>query len=286
MNNQALPGFGPIYQVFHDSPLSNSVLQNVNKTVYRRALAYTAFFTGSETEAMKEKHIQQTTWKISTLKKRKDHMKKKENRVMSFRFEDHVLSKINYLMEEDKKKMEKLGIKPRSRKELIEGIIENHYLHEITRSRDPDVVKRIENMVDETVSIRFKGIEDKIDELLFLAIKSDLGKRVFYRSPSVLPAPKSKRQALNIILNETSMWDLALEEYMRDKVAGNKTLVQQRQEEYGDEENDDEESNYEYSDKGDKKQEVDNYDYYDDSYSLDPYVEELIEAMMKEKENA
>ena len=108
----------------------------------------------------------------------------KEKIYMSFRFEDHVLNKIDYLMQEDKKKLEKLGIKPRTRKELVEGIIDDYYLRYITKTRDPDVLKRIELMVEDTASNRFKGIEDKIDELLFLAIKSDLGKRVFYRSPS------------------------------------------------------------------------------------------------------
>ena len=184
-------------------------------------------------------------------------------------------------MEEDKKKLEKLGIKPRTRKELVEGIIDDYYLRYITKTRDPDVLKRIELMVEDTASNRFKGIEDKIDELLFLAIKSDLGKRVFYRSPSVLPAPKSKRQALNIILNETSMWDEALEEYMRDKSAGNRTLVRQRQIEYNDEDDQDEEY-----DEDDKKEEVYSYDNNYRSSSLDPAVEDLIEAMMKEKENA
>ena len=58
-----------------------------------------------------------------------------------------------------------------------------------------------------------------MDELLFLSIKNDLGNRVFYRSPSVLPAPDSKAQAIDVIINETSMWDLALEEYMTKKWA-------------------------------------------------------------------
>ena len=100
-------------------------------------------------------------------------MKKKENRVMSFRFGDHVLEKIDYLMEEDKKKLEKMGIKPKTRKELVEGIIEDYYLRYITKSRDPDVVNRIASMVDDVTETRFKGIEDKIDELLFLAVKND-----------------------------------------------------------------------------------------------------------------
>lgn len=143
-------------------------------------------------------------------------MKKKENRVMSFRFDDHILSKIDYLMEEDKKKLAKMGIPPRTRKELIEGIIENYYLREITKTRDPDVVKRIEMMVNDAADTRFKEIEGKINELLYLTIKSDLGKKVLYRSPSVLPAPKDIDQAVRILVNEESAWDNALEKIMKD----------------------------------------------------------------------
>ena len=62
-----------------------------------------------------------------------------------------------------------------------------------------------------------KVIPKVMDELLFLSIKNDLGNRAFYRSPSVLPAPKSKEQAIEVIIEETSMWDLALEEYMNYK---------------------------------------------------------------------
>ena len=77
------------------------------------------------------------------------------------------------------------------------------------------------------------------------------------------------------------MWDEALEAYMRDKSAGNRTLVRQRQIEYNDEDDQDEEY-----DEDDKKEEVYSYDNNYRSSSLDPAVEELIEAMMKEKENA
>ena len=59
--------------------------------------------------------------------------------------------------------------------------------------------------------------KEEMDELLFLSIKNDLGNRVFYRSPSVLSAPDSKAQAIEVIINEESMWDLALEEYMNHK---------------------------------------------------------------------
>lgn len=143
-------------------------------------------------------------------------MKRKENRVMSFRFDDHVLEKIDYLMEEDKKKLAKMGIAPRTRKELIEGIIGDYYLRYITKSRDPDVMKRIEMMVNEATDIRFKDIEEKIDEILYLTIKSDLGKKVLYRSPSVLPAPKDINQAIRILVNEQSTWNNALEKIMED----------------------------------------------------------------------
>ena len=144
-------------------------------------------------------------------------MKKKENRVMSFRFDDHILSKIDYLMEEDKKKLAKMGIAPRTRKELIEGIIGDYYLRYITKSRDPDVMKRIEMMVNEATDIRFKDIEEKIDELLFLSIKNDLGNKVFYEYSGTMPDPESRQKTFDMIAEKGTLWDEALDDYLRQK---------------------------------------------------------------------
>ena len=57
----------------------------------------------------------------------------------------------------------------------------------------------------------------RIDRILFLAMKNDLGNKVLYRSPSVLPAPDDVTQAVRIIVNEDSRWNTALETYMKDR---------------------------------------------------------------------
>lgn len=58
----------------------------------------------------------------------------------------------------------------------------------------------------------------KIDQILYLVNKLDLGTKVLYRSPSVLPPPKSIEQAINIIVNERSGWYSAIEEHMMSKL--------------------------------------------------------------------
>jgi len=213
-------------------------------------------------------------------------MKKKENRVMSFRFGDHVLEKIDYLMEEDKKKLEKMGIKPKTRKELVEGIIEDYYLRYITKSRDPDVVNRIASMVDDVTETRFKGIEDKIDELLFLAVKNDIGNKVLYRSPSVLPAPHNKKEAIDIF-KESSRWNDALDEYLVELMKRKpiSSYLTEDDEEYDDDDeeydDDDEDRNGEESDDDDEKEEMNNRDHNNRNSSSKTSLEEYMDFLMK-----
>ena len=206
-------------------------------------------------------------------------MKKKENRVMSFRFDDHVLSKIDYLMEEDKKKLEKLGIKPRTRKEVVEGIVDDYYLHYITKTRDPDVLKRIEFMVNDAAETRFKGIEEKIDELLFLAIKINIGNKLIYRSPSLIPAPRDKAEAICII-KEPSRWNDALDEYLVD-LLNRKPISSYFTED--DEENNDENEDCdgEGSDEDDEKEEMNNRDHNNRNSNSKTSLEEYMEFLMK-----
>ena len=53
----------------------------------------------------------------------------------------------------------------------------------------------------------------------------DYGNKIFYRSPSVLPSPKDRAEAISIIVNEPSRWDDALEEYMKKKWMSEKEHV-------------------------------------------------------------
>ena len=89
-------------------------------------------------------------------------MKKKENRVMSFRFEDHILNKIDWLVDKENEKLKGLGIKPKTRKQIIEEIIEKHYFDIINESRDPDVVGRISNMVKDQTDIHYDALRKRL----------------------------------------------------------------------------------------------------------------------------
>jgi len=141
----------------------------------------------------------------------------KENTVISFRFDESISEKLDFLVEKENEKLRRFSLKPITRKRVMEQIIKEQYYRHINNSQDADVVERINGLITDQVKAAMSGIIENIEEILFLCIKNDLGNRVFYRSPSVLPAPKDKAQALRVILNETSMWDLALEEYMYRK---------------------------------------------------------------------
>jgi len=141
----------------------------------------------------------------------------KNQKTTSVRFSSATKSKIQWLMEQDRKTSIRMGVKPVSRTRIIEDAIEHYYFKKINDTQDADVVERINELIADQVGAAMSKILQDIEEILFLCIKNDLGNRVFYRSPSVLPAPSSKEQAIEVIINEKSKWDLALEEYMMNK---------------------------------------------------------------------
>ena len=51
-------------------------------------------------------------------------MNRKENRVMSFRFDEHTLNKIDWLITQENEKLQGFNLKPKTRKEIIEDIVE------------------------------------------------------------------------------------------------------------------------------------------------------------------
>ncbi len=72
--------------------------------------------------------------------------------------------------------------------------------------------------VDDRVNASMNNLQSKIDQILYMVNKLDLGTKVLYRSPSVLPPPKSTQQAISIIVNEQSGWYNAIEEHMMSKL--------------------------------------------------------------------
>lgn len=138
-------------------------------------------------------------------------------KVLGFRFDEDILNKLQFLMEEDEKEAERMGVKPKTRKEFFEEGIRLLYFRKIRDSQDTDVVGRLDEMIDDSVNTAVGNLSKRIDRILFLAMKNDLGNKVLYRSPSVLPAPDDVTQAVRIIVNEDSRWNTALETYMKDR---------------------------------------------------------------------
>ncbi|MBQ2657562.1 MAG: hypothetical protein IJF87_03205 [Erysipelotrichaceae bacterium] len=155
----------------------------------------------------------------------------KYERTTSYRFSKDTYQKLDMIYEDEKRKTDRMKLKAKGRNQIVEEAIRDRYFKMVNDSQDADIVERISGLVTDQVNAAMGVIQQRIDELLFLAIKNDLGNRVLYRSPSVLPAPKDKEQAMRVIMNETSMWDLALEDYLMDQWARKKILIHVRQEE-------------------------------------------------------
>ena len=154
----------------------------------------------------------------------------KNEKTTSIRLSPDIDSKIRWLLEQDLKTSKRMGVKPASRTRIIEEAIEHYYFKMINDTQDADAVQRISELVADQVNAAMNEIVKDIEEILFLCIKNDLGNMVFYRSPSVLPAPDSKAQAIDVIINEKSMWDLALEEYLMNQWARETVHHHERQE--------------------------------------------------------
>ncbi|MBR4470375.1 MAG: hypothetical protein IKS54_03560 [Erysipelotrichaceae bacterium] len=142
---------------------------------------------------------------------------KKQKKVLSFRFKDHILEKIDYLIQQDARKTEELGVKPRTRTQIIENAIQDYYLRQIDGDRDPDIVERISRMVSDAADVRFGSIKRIVDEILFYAIKNDLGNKVFYEYSDEMPDPGSIQKALSMIAEKDTVWDDSLNEYLRQR---------------------------------------------------------------------
>ena len=141
-------------------------------------------------------------------------MKRDDKKVMSFRFEDPIIEKIDYLMEEDKKEMEQIGLKPRTRKEILEEAIRDYYLRKINGSKDPDTMDRISLMVDDAADARFSSMKRVMDEILFLVMKNDLANKILLNSEGVPEPHPLGSYAAGDIANKECKWDEVLQNYM------------------------------------------------------------------------
>ncbi len=141
-------------------------------------------------------------------------MKRDDKKVMSFRFSDHILDKIDYLAEEDSEEMKKLGLKSKTRKQIIEECIQDCYLRKINNDKDPDTMNRISIMVNDAADVRFIRMKKIMDEILFLTIKNDLANRLLLMERSLPVAPSTESIAIDMVVNKGSRWDEVLQNYM------------------------------------------------------------------------
>jgi hypothetical protein len=145
-------------------------------------------------------------------------MKRDDKKVMSFRFEDSIIEKIDYLMEEDKKEMERIGLKPRTRKEILEEAIRDYYLRKINGSKDPDTMDRISLMVDDAADARFSNMKRVMDEILFLVMKNDLANKILLNSEGVPKPHPLDSIAANEVIRGECKWNEILQDYMTDNM--------------------------------------------------------------------
>jgi methionyl-tRNA synthetase len=142
---------------------------------------------------------------------------KRSEKTTSIRFNSDIDSKLAWLKEEEESVSKRMGVRPRNRTQIIEEAVKLYYFKKINETQDADVVERVNELIADHIGAAMNRIINDIEEILFLAIKNDLGNKVFYRSPSVLPAPESRQEAIDVITEEESRWDMALEEYMHSK---------------------------------------------------------------------
>ena len=141
-------------------------------------------------------------------------MPNNQRTITSFRFSADVFQKLDEILDRENSEMRRIGAKPKTRTEVAEEAIRDLYYKKINESKDADVVKRISNMVDDKINSSLNNLKKTVDDIWFMAKKNELGNKLLYRSPSMVPSPPSINEAINIIVNEESRWNNALEEYM------------------------------------------------------------------------
>ncbi|MBR0418182.1 MAG: hypothetical protein IJI66_03335 [Erysipelotrichaceae bacterium] len=140
------------------------------------------------------------------------------NNVITVRLDGDCLTKLDKLLEFEKVEARRIKKPEGRKKDIIEEAIRDLYYKKINKTHDADVVGRISQTVDDKVNASMNNLHGKIDQILYLVNKLDLGTKVLYRSPSVMPAPKDVEQAIRIITNEESKWYNAVEEIMTSNI--------------------------------------------------------------------
>ena len=140
----------------------------------------------------------------------------KKEKIVSVRLSEDTLAKLDMLMELNKHDSESQIDVRMTKTDIMEEAIKELYFKKVNESQDADVVERIAELVHDEVNSSLTNLHKKIDEVLYLTIKNDLGNKLLYRSPNLIPSPKDLNDAIDIIV-EPSRWDDALEEYLQNK---------------------------------------------------------------------
>lgn len=142
----------------------------------------------------------------------------KYERTTSFRFPEDIYSKLDILFDYYSNEAKRIGGKEKTKTEIVEEAINELYYRMINRTQDADTVDRITRTINDTVNVSVNRLQSKIDEILFLSIKNDLGNKLLYRSPDFIKCPADREKALDMIIDEKTEWDEALEEAMMNAV--------------------------------------------------------------------
>ena len=136
------------------------------------------------------------------------------DKISSFRFSESVYQKLDDLMDYYAEDAKRIGGKPKNKTEIVEEAIKELYFKMINTTQDGDVVDRVNRLVNDQVNVKIENLQRKVDRILYLAVKNDFGNKLVYRSPSIIPPPPDMDDAIEIIVDEESGWDNALEEYL------------------------------------------------------------------------
>ena len=143
----------------------------------------------------------------------------KYDKVMSFRMSRDIIEKLDFLVkyEQERPRDYNEPLVKINRTLVVEKAINRYYLEIIGNDTDKDMADRINEITDNTINNKIYNFERKLDYLLFLSIKNDLGNKLLYRSPGIIPPPPNIEDCIEIIVDERSGWNDALDEFLNEE---------------------------------------------------------------------
>ena len=143
----------------------------------------------------------------------------KYDKVMSFRMSRDIIEKLDFIVKYEQERPRGFDepLVKINRAEMVERAIKHYYLDIVKSSSDEDAEERINEIADKTINNKLFSFERKLDHLLFLSIKNDLGNKLIYRSPGIIPPPTNIKDCIEVIVEERSGWNDALDELLNEE---------------------------------------------------------------------